>query len=99
MNFPGRKKRAGNCGISHRATLLTIGGWCGMGAVGVLPKTKTARCTPPRQNVLMLKLKNTPFCDLKISKLLPLPYRSIPRYTNTPFSSLAIDLFLRKGLH
>ena len=51
------------------------------------------------QSVLMLKHENTPFCDLKISKLSPLSYRSIPRYTNTPFPYLAIDLFLRKRLH
>ena len=51
------------------------------------------------QSVLMLKHENTPFCDLKISKLSPLSYRSTARYTNSPFSNLAIDLFLRKGLH
>ena len=54
---------------------------------------------PALQSVLMLKHENTPFCDLKISKLSPLSYRSIPRYTNTPFPYLAIDLFLRKRLH
>ncbi|NYI73944.1 hypothetical protein CDUR_09720 [Corynebacterium durum] len=62
-------------------------------------KQQTVRLWAVLQNVLMLKLKNTPFCDLKISKLLPLPYRSIPRYTNTPFSNPAVDLLLRKRLH
>ena len=58
-----------------------------------------AALIPALQSVLMLKRENALFCNLEISKLSPLPYRSIPRYTNTPFSSLAIDLFLRKGLH
>ena len=58
-----------------------------------------AALMPALQSVLMSKFESTPFCDLKISKLSPLSYRSIPRYTNTPFSSLAIDLFLRKRLH
>ena len=56
-----------------------------------------AALIPALQSVLMSRLENTPFCDLDISKLSPLSYRSIPRYTNSPFSSLAIDLFLRKG--
>ena len=54
---------------------------------------------PALQSVLMSRLENTPFYDLDISKLLPLSYRSTARYTNTPFSNLAIDLFLRKRLH
>jgi len=58
-----------------------------------------AALMPALQSVLMSKCENTPFCDLEISKLSPLSYRSIPRYTNTPFSNLAIDLFLRKSLH
>ena len=58
-----------------------------------------AALIPALQSLLMLKRENALFCNLEISKLSPLSYRSIPRYTNTPFSSLAIDLFLRKGLH
>ena len=54
---------------------------------------------PALQSVLMSRLENAPFYDLKISKLSPLSYRSTARYTNTPFSNLAIDLFLRKPLH
>gem|GEM_PF-1347665 len=41
-----------------------------MGAVGVLRKAKTARCTLSRQNVLMSKRENTPFSGLNISTLL-----------------------------
>ena len=58
-----------------------------------------AALIPALQSLLMLKRENALFCNLEISKLSRLSYRSIPRYTNTPFSSLAIDLFLRKGLH
>ena len=58
-----------------------------------------AALIPALQSVLMSRLENAPFYDLGISKLLPLSYRSIARYTNTPFSNLAIDLFLRKRLH
>ena len=54
---------------------------------------------PALQSVLMLKLENAPFCDLDISKLSPLSYRSIARYENRIFPCLAIDLFLRKRLH
>lgn len=54
---------------------------------------------PALQSVLMSRLENAPFYDLGISKLSPLSYRSTARYTNTPFSNLAIDLFLRKRLH
>ena len=42
---------------------------------------------PALQSVLMSRLENAPFYDLGISKLLPLSYRSIARYTNTPFSN------------
>ena len=54
---------------------------------------------PALQSVLMSRLENAPFYDLDISKLLPLPYRSTARYTNTPFSYLAVDLLLHKRLH
>ena len=58
-----------------------------------------AALMPALQSVLMSKFENTPFCDLEISKLSPLSYRSTARYTDTPFPYLAIDLFLRKRLH
>ena len=60
---------------------------------------KTVHLWPALQSVLMLKHENTPFCDLEISKLSPLSYRSTARYTNTPFPYLAVDLLLRKRLH
>ena len=58
-----------------------------------------AALMPALQSVLMSKFENTPFCDLEISKLSPLSYRSTARSENSPFSNLAIDLFLRKRLH